>query len=128
VIKLLFCLRRRADLSREDFQTYWRQRHGPLVASHAATLGIRRYVQSHSMPDRVSLQVAAGRESPEPFDGVAELWFDSLDALAAAATTTEGRVAATELFEDETRFIDHARSPLMLVEEHEVVTLERARP
>jgi uncharacterized protein (TIGR02118 family) len=122
VIKLLFCLRRREEFSRDEFQAYWRDRHGPLVRSHATTLGIRRYVQSHSVPDEVSGMVAAGRRPPEPYDGVAELWFDSLDALAAAATTTEGRAAATELFEDERRFIDHARSPLMLVDEHEVIS------
>jgi uncharacterized protein (TIGR02118 family) len=121
VIKLLFCLRRRTDLSRDEFQAYWRDTHGPLVQSHAATLGIHRYVQSHSHPDDLSLMIAAGRHPPEPYDGVAELWFGSLDTLAAAASTPEGRAAAHALFEDEQRFIDHARSPLMLVDEHPVI-------
>ena len=36
MIKLTFCLRRLPHLSREQFQTYWREQHAPLVAKHAA--------------------------------------------------------------------------------------------
>src|SRR5690242_16791764 len=32
VIKLVFVLRRKPSLSREEFQRYWRERHAPLVA------------------------------------------------------------------------------------------------
>ena len=48
MIKLVFALRHRPELSLEDFQAYWRERHAPLVARHAADLGIRRYVQAHA--------------------------------------------------------------------------------
>ena len=44
MIKLVFCLRRLPQLSREEFQRYWFERHAPLVRSHAAALKIRRYV------------------------------------------------------------------------------------
>jgi uncharacterized protein (TIGR02118 family) len=121
MIKIVFCLRRRADLSREEFQDYWLTRHAPLVRSHAGVLGIRRYVQVHSIDDAISTAVAGPRQSPEPFDGVAELWLDSLDALIAAGGSEAGRAASKELLEDERRFIDLERSPLMLAEEHVVI-------
>ena len=121
MIKLVFCLRRRADLTREEFQEYWRTQHGPLVASHASKLGIVRYAQLHAVPDEISLAIAGARHAPEPFDGFAELWFDSLEALGAAGSTPEGSAAAAELFTDEQRFIDHARSPLVIVNEHVIV-------
>jgi uncharacterized protein (TIGR02118 family) len=121
MIKIVFCLRRRADLSREEFQTYWRSVHAPLVRSHADALGIRRYVQVHSIDDSVSTAVAGPRHSPEPFDGVAELWLDSLDALMATGSSEAGRTASAQLLEDERRFIDLARSPLFLAEEHVVI-------
>jgi uncharacterized protein (TIGR02118 family) len=121
VIKLVFPLRRRPELSREEFQRYWRETHGPLVRAHAETLGIRRYVQSHTLSTPVNDGLRASRDAPEDFDGVAELWWDSLDALAAAVATPEGQAASVELLEDERRFIDHARSPLWLSEEHEVI-------
>jgi uncharacterized protein (TIGR02118 family) len=121
MIKIVFCLRRRSDLSREQFQVYWLTQHAPLVRSHADALGIRRYVQVHSIDDAISAAVAGPRHSPEPFDGVAELWLDSLDALMASGTSEAGRAAAAELLEDERRFIDLERSPLLLAEEHVIV-------
>jgi uncharacterized protein (TIGR02118 family) len=122
VIKLVFCLRRRAELSREEFQRYWRETHAPLVRERGAALGIRRYVQVHTLPPGTSAALAASRAvEDEEFDGVAELWWDSLEALAAAAATAEGRRAGAELLEDERRFIDLPRSPIFLAVEHVVL-------
>ena len=121
MVKLIFCLRRRADISEEEFHRYWRDEHGPLVARHASTLGIRRYVQVHTVSPEWNALLAAGRGSPEAFDGVAELWFDDTETLARKAGSDEGRAAAAELADDEKRFIDHERSPLFVAEEHEVI-------
>ncbi len=121
MIKLVFCLRRLPALSREEFQRYWRERHAPLVASHADALGIRRYVQVHTVDHPMNEAARAGRGGPEPYDGVAELWYDSLDALAAAVGTDAGRAAAQELLDDERRFIDLASSPLFFAVEHPIV-------
>jgi uncharacterized protein (TIGR02118 family) len=121
MIKIVFCLRRRAELSREEFQAYWRDQHAPLVRTHASALGIRRYVQVHAVDDAISTAIAGPRHSPEPFDGVAELWLDSLDALIAAGSSDAGRAASAALLADERTFIDLARSPLFLAEEHVVI-------
>ena len=65
--------------------------------------------------------LAQSRGGPAAFDGVAELWWDSLDDLAAATATPDGRAAALALLVDERRFIDHARSPLWVCEQHAFV-------
>jgi len=122
VVKLVFALRRLPHLSREEFQRYWREVHAPLVRKHAETLGIRRYVQTHTLETPLNQATAASRSAPEEYDGVAELWWDSLESYAQSASSTEGRQAAIELLEDERRFIDHARSPLWLNEENPVVS------
>ena len=121
MIKLVFPLRRLPSLSREEFQRYWFDVHGPLVRSHAEALGIRRYVQVHTLPEAANAAVRASRGAPEAFDGVAELWYDSLEALAAAVATEEGRAASRALLEDERRFIDHAASPIWFAEEHPII-------
>jgi uncharacterized protein (TIGR02118 family) len=123
MVKLTFCLHRLPSLSRDEFQRYWRERHAPLVARHAATLRIRRYVQTHALPegDPVNGALRASRGGPGDYDGVAELWWDSLDDLAAATASDAGRTASLELLEDERRFIDLARSPLWLGREHVVI-------
>ncbi len=121
MIKLVFCLRRLERLSRDEFQEYWLKTHGPLVRERAAAIGALRYVQLHTGYDDLNAGLRAGREGPEPFDGVAELWFESREALTAAMSTEAGRKAALELLEDERRFIDLARSPLWLADEHPIV-------
>ena len=121
MVKLVFCLRRRAELSRAEFQRYWRETHGPLVRQHAEVLRIRRYVQVHTLDDPINDALRAGRASAEPYDGVAELWWDSAADLAAATASEQGRAASLLLFEDERRFIDHARSSLFVAEEHSIV-------
>jgi uncharacterized protein (TIGR02118 family) len=126
MVKLVFCLRRLPHLSRAEFQAYWRERHAPLVAEAAPALAIRRYVQVHTLVSPLNARFRAGRGAPEEYDGVAELWFDSVEALVAAGATPEGRAAGKRLLDDERRFIDLARSPLWLSEEHEIV--DDARP
>jgi uncharacterized protein (TIGR02118 family) len=121
VVKLIFCVRRRPDISEPEFHRYWREVHGPLVTTVAAVLGIRKYVQVHTLPGPVSQALAASRGAPEPYDGVAELWFDSAEALMASTASPEGAAAGRELLADEKRFIDHARSPIFPAEEHQVV-------
>jgi uncharacterized protein (TIGR02118 family) len=121
MIKLVFCLHRRPDITEEEFHRYWRMEHGPLVARHAETLGIRRYVQLHTVSGPVNGALAATRHSPEAYDGVAELWFDDAEALVAGAVSEEGQAAAAALADDEARFIDHARSPLFVADEYRVI-------
>ena len=121
MIKLTFCLTRASHLSREEFQRYWLESHGPLVRSLAPRLRIRRYVQSHTLTTPLDAALRRARRAPEGYDGVAELWWDSLDDLAAGGATAEGREAGRRLLEDERRFIDLARSPLWLSEEHALV-------
>lgn len=122
MIHLIFCLRRLPQLSRAEFQRYWRERHAPLVRSHAAALGLRRYVQAHTIDHPVAQGAAAARGAPEPFDGVAELWFDS-DELLRRMQTEAGAEAGRALLEDERRFLDLANSPIFCAEDH--VVLER---
>jgi uncharacterized protein (TIGR02118 family) len=121
MIKLIFCVRRQPHLTRAEFQDYWLNRHGPLVRSHAATLNVRRYVQLHTADAPVNEAIRVSRGAPEPFDGVAELWFDSVEAMTAPGASPEGRAALRALREDEARFIDGARSPVFVGEAHEVI-------
>ncbi len=118
MIKITFCLRRLPSLTRDAFQDYWLNHHGPLVKSHREVLRMRRYVQLHGGFDEITEKVAAARGAPAPFDGVAQLWWDSLDDLTASGRTAEGRAAGKALIEDERKFIDLAKSPLWFGREH----------
>lgn len=119
--ELLFCLRRRADLTQEEFQRYWLDHHAPLVRRHAETLGMESYVQAHTLTSPVNEGLRAGRDGPPPYDGVARLTWPNAEAIAEAARTPEGRAAAEALIVDERHFIDLERSPLWVAENHVVI-------
>jgi len=121
VIKLTFAVRRRSDVEPAEFHRYWRDQHGPLVRSLQSVLGVRRYVQTHRMETTLNDLLRASRRALEPFDGVAELWWDDLDALVAATSSPEGSAAGRTLLEDEARFIDLEHSALWLGQEIEII-------
>jgi uncharacterized protein (TIGR02118 family) len=118
LIKLVFVIRRREDVAPEEFRRYWLEEHGPLARSLTEPLAMRRYVQSHTVAPEVNAQLAATRGTTEAFDGVAELWWDSLEDFVSAFASEEGQTAGRTLMEDEAKFIDFDRSSLFLAEEH----------
>ncbi|MFI9381616.1 EthD domain-containing protein [Kutzneria sp. NPDC052558] len=122
MIKITYALRRRPELSPEEFHRYWRTEHAALVLHHAAAIGLRRYVQSHTVTTPVDAPLRAARSpDPEPYDGVAELYFDDLDALISPSSPEDALAAGIALVEDERRFIDLSRSPIWLSEEHVIL-------
>ena len=121
MIKLTFCLRRLPHLTRDDFQRYWRETHAPLVAARAKTLGILKYEQVHAGFDEMSAAARASREASQPYDGIAEIWFESEDAMRANGQNPGVAEAARELLEDERNFIDLANSPLWYNKAHTFV-------
>ena len=128
MIKLVFCVRRRPDLSGDDFKKYWMEKHASLVEKHAAALGAKRYVQSHTLEDDTNAVLRDSRGALEAFDGVAEVWWESLDVLTTVLSRPEGQAAGAELLEDEREFIDLARSSLFLTEEHEIFEIQPGQP
>ena len=69
-MKVFSMFKKRSDLTYDEFSRYWKEVHGPTVAR--LTPGLRRYVQNHPVN-------VPGVESD--IDGIAELWFDDLEAL-----------------------------------------------
>ena len=118
MVKLVFCCRRKPEMSVTDFQHYWLESHGPLVRSlRAAFPGMRRYVQSHTMATPVNDALRASRGAAEPYDGITEVWFDDLESLG---TTDRAIEAGQRLLDDERTFLDLSRSSLFLTAEHEI--------
>lgn len=102
MVKAIYLIRRKPDLSPEDFHRYWREVHGAIAARIP---GLRRYVQCHAIPP----DDATG----DAYDGAAEAWFDDMDAVRRAVASPEYAAARA----DEARFIDLARTTLLFTEE-----------
>jgi hypothetical protein len=104
MIKMIYCVTRRPDLSREEFLRTWLEEHAPLVKGFQDAIGAVRYVQSHTGSDDMN----------------EEIWWDSRESLEATLSTPEGMEAGRALLEDEKRFIDFSRSRMFLSEEHDI--------
>jgi len=120
VIKLVYIVRKRDDVSAQDFHTYWLEMHGPLVRSVARSLRARKYVQSHTIAPEIGAQIAQSRGMDAGYDGITEVWWDSIEDLAAGSGSAEGRESGRRLIEDETKFIDLKRSFIFLTKEHTI--------
>ena len=120
MIKVVMCVRRRPDLDEAEVHRYWREEHGPLVRSFADATGALRYVQSHTVASDRNAALRKGRDTAEPDDGIAEVWFESLEAVAERFRNDAARAADRAMAEDEARFIDLSASCVFFTEETEV--------
>jgi uncharacterized protein (TIGR02118 family) len=107
MIKVIYCISKKVDLSEDEFFRYWERVHGPLGARIPR---LRKLVQSRR------LTIPEDKYSPD-YDGVAELWFDDIEDLLAARETPEWHAATS----DEVNFIDHKNVAYLVSEEHEIL-------
>jgi uncharacterized protein (TIGR02118 family) len=83
MIKAMIMLTRRADMSHEEFASWWLVEHAPLAT---ALPKVRKVV----------LNVVDEGFDDAGFDGVSELWFDSREDFDAAYATEGGRATAAD--------------------------------
>ena len=120
MIKLVYCIKRKANVSPEEFHRYWLEDHGPKVKSVAEAFGAKRYVQSHTILPEVNAGFRASRGLSEGYDGITEIWFDDEASLTAALGTADGAAGVQMLLDDERHFIDFATSSIFMTQEHEI--------
>ncbi|MGO9125414.1 MAG: EthD domain-containing protein [Terriglobales bacterium] len=104
MVKLVYCIRKKAGLTEQGFFRYWENVHGPIGAQIPR---LRKLVQSHR------LTVPGDARRPD-YDGMAELWFDNMEALLAARQSPEWKTSS----DDEANFIDHHKVAYFVSEEH----------
>lgn len=121
MIKLVFCLRRLPHLTRAEFLDYWHKKHGPLAVGFSKAMGMHKYIQLHTISTPFDAALRDSRGGPEPFDGMVEAWWDSIEALQHSLAAPEAAEAWTALLEDEKRFIDVKNSPIWIGKEHIMV-------
>ena len=115
MIKMTILLRRKPQMSHDEFVTYHRENHAPLFCSMPEVKQhVRRYVQCHAL----------GEQFPGipdyHIDGSTELWFD--DVASAAAVFTSSNYMAT-IRPDEEEFLDLASCEIFFGVEHEVIAV-----
>lgn len=100
MFKAMVLLRRRKGTTSEDFRAWWLERHAPMA---------------RQLPKlrRLCFNLVEA-ENDTPFDGVAELWFDSKADFEAAYASDIGKKVAA----DSVANVDHRER--LLVTEHDL--------
>lgn len=105
MIKLVCLINRPAGIAQQEFHKWWLGHHAKVAARLP---GLRRYTISLTVPQPTKDCL---------FDGVAELWFDTVAAMAAAFDSPEGQECARE----DREFIGNRVA--LITEEHVIVEL-----
>jgi uncharacterized protein (TIGR02118 family) len=111
LIKRMSTLKRRADVSSEQFKTEWFDVHSFLVKRLPEVKG---YTQNWIF-DRSHARRRPAAYEELPIDGIVELWFSDPDSLNSAFASDAGKTLMTHASE----FIEEIST--FLVEAHEVV-------
>jgi len=107
MVKLVYCITKKAGLTDKEFFGYWENVHGPIGARIP---GLRKLVQSHRL-------IVPGDGHLPDYDGMAELWFDDFAALLAARQSPEWKISS----DDEGNFIDRNKVAYFVSEEHSIL-------
>ena len=113
MIKFTIILRRKTDLTHEQFVDHHRNVHAGLFSSLTEVQqNVRRYVQCHSTGDQLP-----GLPDSK-IDGTTELWFDNLEGLAAVFTSPRYMEIIRP---DEASFLDLHACEFLISTEHTVI-------
>jgi len=106
MIKSISLVHRKAGLSQEEYNRYWKERHGPLAAGMIP--GLRKYVQNHFIE-------VPGFEYEG--SGIVEMWYDTVEDFRKSLEFVQSE-AGRELAQDGDSIADMKPGFLWVVEEH----------
>ncbi len=113
LLKVSCLLTRRSNLTHEQFFRYWTEKHTPMLAKPDPTAPkVYRYVQLQPIPETVP------RLKTAPYDGVAEVWFESIEDAAAMFTSEHYN---TVVAKDEENFLDRSKTVFLYAMEKTII-------
>jgi len=119
MVKLVQCVRRRADVSVAEFREKWRE-YGELIKAGSVSLGGVRCTLSTALAVKENLLFSLRRGTQEPFDGIAEIWFENAPAALAALQRPEWSEGLARFQAFQESFADMERSSFFFAIEDEV--------
>ena len=118
MIKISYLMRRKPDMTREQFLDYWSNQH-PAAGGEGSfeALGVKKYIQTHTLDLSVRKHVVNPRTGLVPeFDGIAELWVEQ-EFLEKEWPTKKVQDLIAKFYADELNFVDWSRSTILLSKE-----------
>tara|TARA_B100000029_G_scaffold516236_1_gene627864 strand:- start:18647 stop:18988 length:342 start_codon:yes stop_codon:yes gene_type:complete len=111
--KLIALISRLPNLSKDEFAEYYEHHHVPLIKKLFPM--ISQYKRNFLSQD----PKVEGNVGPANFDVITEFWFHDDHSLDEFWSKTEDPNVVKLIMEDESHFIDSARTQIYVVKEHE---------
>ncbi|QDK33524.1 EthD domain-containing protein [Sphingomonas sp. IC081] len=111
--KILLFMKRRADLTPQQFRDYYETRHAPLAVRHAR--GLSRYVRRYLEP-QVHPETGAFTDGP---DVITELWFEDEAVFRGALRYMTTSLMPADIVADEANLFDRTSLRIAAVTECE---------
>lgn len=101
--KILLLMKRRADISMEEFRDYYETRHAPLAEKYSSAVSryIRRYIVPQPHPE-------TGPFENPPFDVITELWFEDEEIFKGTLGYITTAIMPDEIVQDEKNLFDRS--------------------
>lgn len=109
MIRYINCVKRRSDVSIEEFRRLWgSSEFDQLIKNTAELVGASGFKKSYTLqvPENEIIQLMRGSE--DPFDGTLEYFLPNAHGFEKAYATDEFRAIATKMLEYQKKFIDIA--------------------
>ena len=113
-VKMIAFLKRRSDMSLEEFERYYESHHVPLILRTLPK--ISRYIRNYVNPDSVANSRAGGDSSP-PCDVITELWFNTESDYRTFQAVCSNPDNVKKMADDEVNFLEMESIRTYLVKE-----------
>ena len=120
MIRFINCVRKRSDVSSEQFREYWNDPKFDAIIDR-----VTEYTGATGRSKNLTLMVAANelmherRAFGEPFDGVLEYWWEDAGQLNAVLNSPQCDVLMKTMLEYQKQFVDLEKSCAFFTEAQE---------
>ena len=117
MVRMMYCIMRRDDVSLQDFRKYFEGEHRDLICQAAKELNAKEFTQSLTLMVERNFTVMVRRGTEMPYDAVIEMWWENASELDKVMETEEAQERAGAFFEQAGAYIDFSRSRMFFNEQ-----------
>lgn len=117
MIRYIKCIRKKSDISDEEFRAFWNAPEYEDLNQQLVTLTKPvRYSRNLALKVEATQRLIADREFIDPFDAVIELWWEDASQLMVLYETPEAQQLRQTIVDYENQLIDKSRSTVFFTE------------
>ena len=123
MIKLVFCVKKKSDLSIAEFRKRW-QDHQIFTRSIAKAMHASRITHSLTLAIEENEEFQLIRGTAEPFDALLEIWWEDSARIKAGLRDKQIHEMIMRMRADQSNLMDRSRSMVFFASEDQVEEFE----